>query len=1055
MSVPGNFTVYRSSAGSGKTFTLVREYLRIALADPKRFRNILAITFTNKAAAEMKNRVLKYLTDLNAPHTRETRVAHEVLLPQLSMETGLPETEIILRAGEVLSLILHQYSDFAITTIDALMHKVIRTFTFDLKLSSSFTIEMDLSKLLMEAANSLISKAGTDAELTSTLVAFVRQQTNTEKNFHIEKDIFSLSKRTYDLEGTREYLEKLRNYNIQDLLRINQELMTQIRQFESGLQTIAKEAHALMTANHLNPARFYYGKNGSIGQYFSNIAMGRFDKIEPGSHVKTTIEKDKWPANDCDEVSRERIARIKDTLRELYLRMQDLIAAGHRQYVLNKLCTRYFYPLILLTEVHKILSEIRQEENLLLISDFNHLISRVVETESVPFIYERMGIRYKHFMIDEFQDTSILQWRNLIPLLENMLADGNYCMLVGDGKQAIYRWRNGEVAQFAELPKIYRNPGTPDYMIREQALVRNYQEEHLSTNYRSSEVIVRFNNELYEFLSGSLKEKNRNIYLNHDQSFSPGQTGGYVEIGFNHYTDEETEVPEKIIALIGNIREDGYALQDIGILCRSNRQASNIASKLLQNGIRVISAESLLLDGNPGVSFLISCLGYLEDTGNKIARAAIVRYLHLHGKFPGLPLHDVLSKANQGNGPFLALLKEHGYVLHQLDLLKMPVYDLAEALIRMFGLNQLADPYLQFFLDMVREYSVTNGHEGSGFLDYWEEKKGDATIKVPAGVEAVNVVTIHKSKGLEFPVVILPGKDEIKGNTIGLTWAELDNEGGIRLPAILLSNSKDLLQTPFEELYETENAKTRLDFINLLYVATTRAARQLYILLGKPSKNPSNMNSVQDLFASWLHSQGIWQENRNLYTYGQRQKNEMAVPSTSTGTGRGAMISNAWQHRAILSMQYPSAAMDPDVLQKIAWGNNLHLALSRLTPQNPPEEIVKEMLGEGLITEDQSVKLSETLIKILAHPEVHTLFSSEGTHFTEAEIIGEDGSSHRPDRVTVSKDGVTLIDFKTGEPDEAHHRQLERYGKLLEDMGYANIRKVLIYVSDEIRVCHT
>lgn len=1047
----GNFTVYRSSAGSGKTFTLVKEYLRIAIADPRRFRNILAITFTNKAAAEMKNRVLKYLKALVAPPSQGDNTAHEILLPELIKETGLTEQEIILRAGEVLSLILHQYSDFAITTIDALMHKVVRTFTFDLKLSSGFEIELDQKKLLMEAVNKLISMAGADPGLTGTLVEFVKQQTENEKNFHIETEIFRLSKDTFELEGTAEQLEKLQQLEVKDLLEVNRKLNEKKRAFENSLKIPAQKAYAIMKQNNIDPASFFHGKSG-IGVYFKNIAEGRFDKIQPNTRVLATVSDDKWTSKGCSQTTLDLIDQHKETWVQLFNEMQQVIAESYNTYILHGLYTRYFYPLILLNEVHKILNELKHTGNVLLISDFNHLISRVVETESVPFIYERLGVRYKHFMIDEFQDTSILQWHNLIPLLENMLADGNYCMLVGDGKQAIYRWRNGEVEQFVQLPTIYKKPETNEYQAREQALIRNYQEEYLSMNYRSSEVIVQFNNELYEFLANNLDASTRNIYLQHQQTHSPRHSGGYVQLEFADYIDEDTDVPERIAGLIANILEDGYSLQDIGILCRSNYQATNIAAFLLGRGIKVISAESLLLDGNPAVGFLTATLRYLQDAEDKVSRAAMVRYLHYSGKLKDPELHASLAHANQSIELFRNLLRENGFELSPMKLLKMPVYDMFEEIIRIFSMNEIPDPYIQFFLDVVREYNTKSGSEGSGFIDFWEEKKAGATITVPAGVEAVNVVTIHKSKGLEFPVVILPGKDTISKNTLGLVWAEVNDPDLPELPSVLLSNSKALIDTPFEDLYTTESQKTRLDFTNLLYVSTTRAARQLYLLLAKPSTDPSNMKSVQDVIASWLKHKELWQDGVAVYPFGERKKNKHAVISDNGDIASEPMISEPWQNRVILSLQYPGTTKDPETLEKIAWGNLLHQALSGYNGQRSPAQIAEELLRSGILHETQTQKLIDTLLKLIAHAEIGALLNEPGTLYSEAEILTAEGRSYRPDRVTISEKGVTLIDYKTGEPTESHKDQINHYGVLLTEMGYANIKKALIYIGNEVNV---
>lgn len=1048
---PKNFTVYRSSAGSGKTFTLVKEYLRIALSDTKRFRNILAITFTNKAAAEMKNRVLKYLKEMQEERTEANKTTHDFLLPLLAKETSLSKEELKLRAAAVMTLILHNYSDFAITTIDSLMHRVVRTFTFDLRLSAGFDIEMDTDKLLLQSVAALISRAGSDKELTEVLVEFVKQQTEDEKSFNIEHDIFSLSKSTFNLEDTRQKLGELQKLSLTDLMGINKQMIAFRKDFEQRIHNIASENYRIITNEQINLSSFYHGSTG-IGGYFKNLSDKHYDKIPGNSYVRTTIEEDKWLATKCSQEDAAAIEKNKETLKQGYEAIQQLISVSYATYIRYGLVSSLFYPMALLNEVSKTLTEIKQNDNLLLISDFNYLINKVVENEPVPFIYERMGSRFRHFMIDEFQDTSILQWHNLIPLLENMLADGHFCMLVGDGKQAIYRWRNGEVEQFSSLPDIYKKPALHEYDQREQALQRNFAEAFLETNFRSGKVIVDFNNQLYEFLSESLDTRVQPIYHKQQQQVPANHSGGYVRMDFTEFENETEQLPEYLQLIISEVLEDGHTLKDIGILCRSNKQATMIASGLLRRGIAVVSAESLLLDGTPVIGFLMATLQYLSKPEDSLARASMTRYLWYAKKIQGSDLHSCLQLSKESHTAFRTFLEKQSYPLSVLALLKMPLYDLCEELIRHFGLQSPADPYIQFFLEAVNDFIKQGGSDIQGFLLWWEEKKSKLSITVPEGLDAVNVVTIHKSKGLEFPVVIFPARDSLRKNTIPRVWADFNDPAFPLLTTVLLPTSSKLKDTPFEPIHDTERIKTRLDFINLLYVATTRAARRLYIQCGTPSKDPKKMSSCQDIFAAYLQHTGLWQETQMRYIFGERETKTIPSPVLSSEMTTARLISEPWQERILLSLQYPQSEWEEASAEKKIWGNLLHTALSRIIHTSDAPHIMEQMLHEGLISEAHKAPFNASMQQLLGHDELSTLLDEEGEVLTEAEILSAEGKSYRPDRVTITASGVTLIDYKTGDPLPAHKDQIDHYSSLLTEMGYANIKKALVYIGDAVHI---
>ena len=505
-----SFTVYKSSAGSGKTFALVKEYLTIVLPSPEKFRHILAITFTNKAANEMKERIILSLKEIAGMNDNPNAKAVKYIVPALSELSGLSPQTLAVNAEKVLNSILHDYSDFAICTIDSFVHRVIRSFAFDLHLPLNFDVEMDTDELISKVVDILISRVGTDDDLTRTLVNFTQSKTDDEKSWNIEYDLMEIAGYLIKENG-QEYIEKLKSLNLVDFYEINKQILEVVRGFEEKIVDYAIHADEIIKSKGIPHDAFYHGKQG-ISVYFENLKNERFDKLNPNSYVKDTIEKEKWYSGNSSPQDKSEIDEIKPDLVEIYNKIAAFIEEHYPRYVLLQEVRNNIYPLAVLNEIAKVLEEFKTENEIVLISEFNKRISKVVLNEPVPFIYERMGEKYQHFLIDEFQDTSVMQWQNLLPLIENSLAMDQFNMVVGDGKQAIYRWRGGEVEQFAGLPKIFKNPGDNFMVQRQQALERNYSPKVLQHNFRSKKEIVEFNNDFFSCIAERLPEQYRSIY---------------------------------------------------------------------------------------------------------------------------------------------------------------------------------------------------------------------------------------------------------------------------------------------------------------------------------------------------------------------------------------------------------------------------------------------------------------------------------------------------------------------------------------------------------------
>lgn len=1028
-----NFTVYKSSAGSGKTFTLVKEYLKIVLRSAGSFRHILAITFTNKAANEMKERVLNSLRELAEPEKYPSSKTVKTLLPLLCKEAGLDAETLQKNAASTLTNILHNYSDFAICTIDSFVHRIIRTFAHDLHINMNFEVEMDTDKLIVNAVDMLISRVGQEEKLTEILVNFLESKTDSEQSWQIDRDLQNFAHSLLREDGLK-YVEKLRQLSSEDFIHISKSLRKQMIEMEHFIVSVAQNVVNLIHSNSIPVNAFYQTEKG-IGKYFENLSAKKFDKLKPNNYVIAAIEDGKWYSAKADSQARASIDSIKEIFTDAYLKIFEKIDT----YNLLHLLSKNIYSIAVLKEIEFEINEIKTRENLLPISEFNRKIASIVLNEPVPFIYERLGEKYRHFLIDEFQDTSVLQWQNLLPLLENSLANGHFNMIVGDAKQAIYRWRNGEVEQFVMLPAIFNKDLNLQNEERERMLQSNFKEEKLAANYRSKAEIVDFNNQFFSHIASLLPDKIRPVYQDVQQEFNKENTGGCVFIHFCANEDEKLWNFTKIEESIYLCQQDGFRLGDIGILCRSNNTASNIANFLLSKEIQVISSESLLLSCSQEVNFIIALLKYLLLPADKISRRAVYQYL-----FAQKYIDDPSTEKS---------LRSLGFPLFGESLIKMPVYDLCETLIRIFHLQKSNAPHLQFFLEAVLGFSSRNTQNISDFLVWWEGKKDKLSVTIPEGTDAVQVMTIHKSKGLEFPVVIYPFANETLKNTIKNSWVEGPFAVAPDLPVSLIPLLKEISETPFANLYEEENVKSLLDLYNIVYVAFTRPTHRLFLLSNLSDGNSEGNASLPKLLKHFLVFIGNWDEKITSYQFGQglakgKTESKAALEEFTLNT----FISEPWQHKVLVS-QTASMVWDVENPEKSRrWGNLIHSVLSEISDAEDLPHKLEELCMQGVIEEPEKKIIEEKIGKVVRHPDLAHFFTKESFYKTEEAILTPEGETYRPDRMVFLENATVILEYKTGEASENHINQINRYGNLLQQMGYNGIEKYLIYINDDITI---
>ena len=1042
-----NFKVFKSSAGSGKTFTLVKEYLKICLKAETSFAfaNILAITFTNKATYEMKSRIMKGLKEISEEE-------NEPLLSILEEETEIPRTEIKIRCSRLLSSILHNYADFSISTIDRFSHKVIRTFAKDLGLALNFKVQLEEKELLQSVIGLLIDSVGRDAAVNKLMLDFIDYRIEVEKSWRTEKDLVDFAYRLLQ-EKAMPHLEKLRELRIEDFEQQVKKYKRLNHQFLAELSLIGQKGVELIESNDLPIEAFSYGKNGVVSFYYQ-LKDGLLGKIQ-SKRVKDTVEQDKWYSAKTAVEYKDRIDSIKGELGELYFQAIEYAKVQLPSYTSRVEILKHIYHLSLLNEIEKRLNLLKKEEKLLNISDFNRLIHEVILSDPMPYIYERLGERYHHIMIDEFQDTSVLQYLNLLPLLEDSLAKGHENLIVGDAKQAIYRFRGGEVEQFTSMPShpIEKLLGHEWNKDRVEALKNHYQEVVLSQNFRSQREVVNFNNSFFAFAkeqtlhNGLIGE----IFDQHQQKALESKNGGYVEISLLEEKGEELldKYQQEILQKVESCLEQGYRLSELAVVCRKRKQASQIANWLNEEGYKVISSEALLLLHSPKVTFLVAIAQYLNNPDLDLPRKQILEYLHESNRIKE-SLEVVFDLYLKNRQSWKVFFQENGWDLNEEQLLMSPLQECFEELIRMFQLNETYDVYLQFFQEAVLDFSQSKGGDLSAFLEWWEENQHQLALDLPQNMDAIQILTIHKSKGLEFPVVIYPFANQTVSHSNPmnqeLIWVDLPAENESTVESALVSFTQGLKDSSLSQHYEEELRKKEVDLLNDTYVAFTRAAERLYIL--SESKEKSTHLSLSHLLHAYVGSSNMHTQE-NQYSVGKEERKEQQTIQPEEESKEVLQYrSTAWKDKVALSSLSVSKKGGKGTEAR-AYGTLVHEILANIHDHSEIEHTIEDFYFSGRLSEEQKTELLHKLQSLLKREEIKKFFSSEDPCKRESSLLSSEGELLRPDRVIYLKDQVAVMDYKTGEIADSHYDQLKHYCETIQQTTDQEVKGYLLYTELE------
>ena len=1043
------FDVYNASAGSGKTFTLVKEYLKILLrtSDANQFKHILAVTFTNKAAAEMKQRVIDNLRAFSKETILQNKTA---MFRQLEEELSITDTILQQRAVNVLQNMLDNYAAFNITTIDSFTHRLIRSFAFDLGLSLNFDVEMDAKSLLNEAVEALIDQLGEDTALTNILIDFSLQKTNEDKSWDIARELKEIALLLLN-ENDKAHVQKIQEKPIRDFIDLKKKLLKKQLEIERKFAEIGKEGLATINAENIDHKSFSYG--GEFPNHFKKLEKGLIHDLKFEGRINKNVEENHhFVAGKASAREKESIETILEALKTLYFKSKELYEAVYEEYTLNKLFLSSLIPLAVLSNINKTLDALKEEKNIRLNAEFNQIISKNLQEQPAAFIYERIGEKFRHYFIDEMQDTSLLQWQNMIPLITNALSqEGTSLLLVGDTKQSIYRWRGSEPTQFLALTSKEDLPANNPFFIPKRI-------QALDTNYRSYSEIIDFNNHFFQHLAPFFnKPAYTDIYVNENKQKTTSKKGGYVQVSFieqgiKKAEEKTTAYAEKVLQIITKISND-FNKNEICILTRTRKQGVAIADFLTANGIDIISSETLLLQNSDKVLFIIDVLAYLQSEADKEAALNLIDFLYNALQLT-IDKHTFFEHLlHLDTKVFFKELKKYGFHFEAASCMQLSLYESVEYCIRNFYLNTSSDAYIQFFLDEVLRFSLKKSTDVAAFLEFWNDKKEALSIVVPEEKNAVRIMTIHKAKGLEFPVVIYPFELDIYRELNPKIWYPIPNPEDFNgFDSLLISYTKSLETSgkKGKQLYQKHRDELELDNFNLLYVALTRAVEQLYII-GETKKISDTLRTSSQFFINYLQTVGQWQEQCYEYSFGNQKRISKKPISTKKNYEFDKLISTSWQSHAITIVANSSLLWDTD--GAVSYGNLIHELLAHINIEDDIEQTIETYVTTGIITTNQANELQKILMAVVTHPELKTYYQQNNIIYNEREIVTAEKEVIIPDRFVINnKNEVVIIDYKTGKSDKKYHHQLTNYATVIEQLGYKVIKKLLVYIGETIRI---
>jgi len=1028
-------TVYKASAGSGKTFTLAKEFIKLLILNPQDFKHILAITFTKKATEEMKTRILENLLSLSK---NEVNDMMPVLIDELG--EGFDQDLISRRAEEAYVLIIHNYSRFEISTIDSFFSRVLKSFARELDLPLSYEVEMNQDLVLSESLESLYRSLDERPELVRWLSQFAKTRIEQDRTWNLDEDIKQLGRNLFSEKFQANFDQN--KLPLDELEAIIDELQQEIKTFERKAAGLANQVFDLLTAEKLELSDFNYGGSGALAA-FTGILKGDYE-VKLKKRFMSTIEGSmQWGAKKSPsfehacEVGQTKILPIAtETLEFIDDKLNDYLTA--------KAIFKNIYSFGLLEALYQEVKNYRDEENILLISDTNKILKDVLDVADAPIMFEKLGSTYKHIMVDEFQDTSSFQWANLKPLIINALSQGHEVLIVGDVKQSIYRFRGGNMKLLLSQIKEDLN----GFYLRGT-------DRPLESNYRSLSHVVDFNNTLFDVLPGALNELDlleesdlfTKAFAGHRQAVKKAE-GGYVELRF--YKEETDWKMQAIDHLVASIKanEQDYGYGEMLILVDKNREITDIASRFLQEKIPFINGESLRLTQSELVIFIIELLHYLRSDKDEVRTLNLII---LYERLTGSSNHNSFQRTKGERMTLTQAGFPTEFLTNIQSLKQRSLVDLIHQLLLLFDFEALADIYLQQFFDLVIGQSQKGNNSIASFLDWWDKEGFDETITTGEVTQAIRILTIHKAKGLEAPIVFIPFANwNFSPNArLHQFWTSHLPERYQKLSFIPLDFSKgDLIGSYFEADLKAEAEEHALDILNKTYVAFTRPREKLYCTA--PTQTRQDKNGVNRLLLKLLAETDLQvMDTAEVQQFSLGNPHEERVKSDENDQVIPLTIYPKSLFMDSLSVRNDSERFfmlqATDQAQAITLGNQVHDILADITTKDELSMVLRQRQQAGEMTIDSIEEVKKQIEELLEHPQISDWFSDTYDSYNER-VLQYQGQELKPDRLLLKRNEAIVIDYKTGNAMGSHVAQVKTYMEAVAAIGFEP-KGYLLYIS--------
>jgi ATP-dependent exoDNAse (exonuclease V) beta subunit len=1025
MLAQSSFLFYNAAAGSGKTYTLSKTYLKklFESRDQRPFRKLLAITFTNKAVAEMKDRILQSLWYFSDPSLKKDS-SKEQLLKDLSEELNQSESLIRKKAKSILGEVLHNYSNFELTTIDTFTHRIIRSFALDLDLNPGFEVTLDPEENLKEAIELLIERVEKSSAIEDILLQLIREKIADGKSWDIGYTLLGASKDILLKEGNTKIFEE-NPINQDEIQPLRKELSSKIETHKKAIQEKAQKLLDLIL-------------NDQEGEPYRKTIIDHLKTMIEGSLESTKLYKDtntKALSNGAATLKNKAYdSKVLQVLEKEYPNLQKkLFELKRLQLIFTQVG-----PYALLKEISELYQSVLNEKKLLPIAEFNRLISNAIADQSAPYIYERLGERYESFFIDEFQDTSRLQWNNLQPLL-SLAAENAYeedrglVFIVGDAKQAIYRWRGGAVGQFLDIAQSRKNPfNVPARVI------------DLSTNYRSSGTIIQFNNHLFTSISERLLlDEHQTLYRETSAQETPeSKTGkGLVSIRFNEKGDSKSlDNLEGLSNDLQHCLNKGYHYKDFAILVSTHKEGAKVIEYLSSQDppIPFVSADVLKLGANSAVQALVAAMRYFVDTKNGDAAFDLARFIEKETNNKHQALKEALQGFDRSKG-FENYLRAHGIKIEELKTATAHAF--CSTLATTLSMTKEDTTYVGAFLEELYALQLKSITTLSGTLEYWD-KISDKSLQLPEHLDAVQIVTIHKSKGLEFEVVFFPFAWQRRGKlNQPQAWLDVSDVTGREKMLLPLKKELTPIREDADKAYRLEEAESLLDEINMLYVALTRAEKGLFIYT-EPDDSTDAIK-FSNLFADSLErNYPKFERGTSYFVTGELEEKK----NTNQVVDRSMALN--FQPFSLVREGLVKVVSQISESEEQRLGNAFHSFMEEVHTE---EDLINlNTTPSWKIPDDLREWCFNNAKNILNHQQLSAYYQLGLNAKNEGVLIDNEGNVSIPDRVVFEANSCIIIDYKTGQKKDEHRKQLDKYESLISEIINADenysFKKIIVYL---------